>query len=77
LLRLKGVQMAEIVRFVSKSELERLRLIREARAIYDSIFPPTDAASERSDDRASTGDAIALEGPDHSKGAMPISRLRR
>ena len=32
--------MSEIVRFVPKSELERARLIREARAIYDSIFPP-------------------------------------
>ena len=29
--------MAEIVRFVPKSELERARLIREARAIYESI----------------------------------------
>jgi hypothetical protein len=37
--------VGEIVRFVSKSELERARLIREARAIYDSIFPP--AAPER------------------------------
>ena len=35
--------MSKIVGFVSKSELERVRLIREARAIYDSIFPPTDA----------------------------------
>lgn len=32
--------MGEIVRFIPKSELERARLIREARAIYDSIFPP-------------------------------------
>ena len=32
--------MGEIVRFVPRSELERARLIREARAIYDSIFPP-------------------------------------
>ena len=32
--------MGEVIRFVSKSERERLRLIREARAIYDSIFPP-------------------------------------
>ncbi|MCK1653972.1 hypothetical protein IVA88_21375 [Bradyrhizobium sp. 149] len=30
--------MSEIVRFIPKSELERARLIREARAIYDSIF---------------------------------------
>ena len=32
--------MGEVVRFVPKSERERARLIREARAIYDSIFPP-------------------------------------
>ena len=31
--------MGEVVQFVSKSERERLRLIREARAIYASIFP--------------------------------------
>ena len=36
--------MDNIVRFVSKSELERERLIREARAIYDSIFPPASGA---------------------------------
>jgi hypothetical protein len=31
--------MGEVVRFVSKSELERARLIKEARALYESIFP--------------------------------------
>ena len=31
--------MGEVVRFVPKAELERARLIREARAIYESIFP--------------------------------------
>ncbi len=34
--------MGDIVRFIPKSELERARLIREARAIYDSIFPPAE-----------------------------------
>jgi hypothetical protein len=38
--------MGEIIRFIPRSELERARLIREARAIYDSIFPPADSASE-------------------------------
>jgi hypothetical protein len=32
---------------VPKSERERSRLIREARAIYDSIFPPADPAREQ------------------------------
>jgi hypothetical protein len=31
--------MGEVIRFVSKAERERLRLIQEARAIYDSVFP--------------------------------------
>ena len=31
--------MGEVVRFVSKAEREQLRLIREARAMYDSVFP--------------------------------------
>jgi hypothetical protein len=34
--------VGEIVRFIPKSELERARLIAEARAIYDSIFPPAE-----------------------------------
>jgi hypothetical protein len=66
LLRLKGLQMGEIVGFASRSELERVRLIREARAIYDSIFPPTDAVGERPHDRAGEGDATGL------KGAAPL-----
>lgn len=38
--------MGEVIRFVPKSERERLRLIREARANYESIFPPADPVSE-------------------------------
>jgi hypothetical protein len=41
--------MGEVIRFVSKSERERARQIRVARAMYDSIFPPADAVSERQD----------------------------
>jgi hypothetical protein len=39
--------MGEIIRFVPKSERERVRLIREARAMYDSIFPPADPVGEK------------------------------
>jgi hypothetical protein len=39
--------MGELVRFVSKSERERVRLVREARAIYDSIFPSADRSEEQ------------------------------
>ena len=41
--------MGEVIRFIPKSERERIVLIREARAIYDSIFPPADPVSERRD----------------------------
>jgi hypothetical protein len=41
--------MSEVIQFVPKSERERARLIREARAIYESIFPSADPASEPRD----------------------------
>ena len=46
--------MGEVIRFVSKSERERIRLIREARAIYDSVFPPADPVSEQRDKAPAT-----------------------
>ncbi len=39
--------MGEVIRFIPKSERERAHLIRVARAIYDSIFPPADPVSEQ------------------------------
>jgi hypothetical protein len=41
--------MGEVIRFVPKAERERARVIREARAIYDSVFPPADPVSEPRD----------------------------
>jgi hypothetical protein len=42
-----GAKMGEIIRFVPKSEREQARLVREARAIYDSIFPPAAVSEQR------------------------------
>jgi hypothetical protein len=39
--------MGEVVQFVSKAELERARLIREARANYERVFPPAGQSSEQ------------------------------
>jgi hypothetical protein len=39
--------MSEIIQFIPKYERERARLVRRARAMYDSIFPPADPISER------------------------------
>ncbi len=43
--------MGEVIRFVPKSERERARLVREARAIYDSIFPQADTIGDQGDDK--------------------------
>lgn len=43
--------MGDVVRFVSKADLERARLIREARAIYESVFPTESAGGA---DKATT-----------------------
>jgi hypothetical protein len=37
--------MGEVVQFIPKRDLERVRLIQEARAICERIFPPEDPAS--------------------------------
>jgi hypothetical protein len=39
--------MGEVIRFIPKAERERLRLIREARAIYDGIFPSVSVGEQR------------------------------
>ena len=41
--------MGDVIRFVSRSERERIRLIREARAMYDSVFPSAATVDERGD----------------------------
>ena len=42
--------MGDVIRFISKSERERIRLIREARAIYESVFPPAAPINEKRDE---------------------------
>jgi hypothetical protein len=39
--------LSEVIRFISKSDLELARLIREARAIYESIFPAAPISEPR------------------------------
>jgi hypothetical protein len=41
--------MGEVIKFIPKAELERLRLIREARAMYDSVFPSADSVNKQAD----------------------------
>ena len=60
--------MGQIIQFVSKSERERIRLIQEARAIYDSIFPSTirPASSRAEPVRARTTGATSRD-QDHCR----------
>jgi hypothetical protein len=51
--------MGQIIQFVSKSERERLRLIQEARALYDSIFPSDPASAQQ--DKATIGRAAGSD----------------
>jgi hypothetical protein len=48
--------MGDVIEFIPKSERERGRLIREARAIYDSIFPPSPVVEQQ--DKTRAGQAI-------------------
>ena len=41
--------MGEVIQFVPKAERERARMVREARALYDSIFPSDNPVGERQD----------------------------
>jgi hypothetical protein len=41
--------MGEVIQFIPKAERERLRLIREARANYDSVFPPANSDNKQRD----------------------------
>ena len=61
--------MGEVIRFIPKSERERARLIRVARAMYDSIFPPTDPESGQGD-RASAGHTVSGANAHRSDGAF-------
>lgn len=78
--------MGEVIRFISKSDRERARLIREARARYDSIFPPADPVSEQQDKEpvshtVSDANAYRSEGPschdqDHRRALQSLLSVK-
>jgi hypothetical protein len=61
--------MGEVIRFIPKSERERARLIRVARAMYDSIFPPADPVSEEQHN-GPVGHAVSGANAHRSDGAL-------
>jgi hypothetical protein len=62
--------MDEFFRFIQKSQRERNRLIQEARAIYDSVFPPAALISERSN-KAPVGHTISSVNAFRNDGVFP------
>ena len=61
--------MGEVIRFVPKSERDRARLVRDARAIYDSVFPPVDPVSEQQDE-VPVSDPVSGANTHRSDGAL-------
>ena len=61
--------MGEVIQFIPKAERERARLIREARAIYDSIFPPADPVNVEQD-RAPARHAVGDANPHRRDGVL-------
>jgi hypothetical protein len=62
--------MGEVIRFIPKAERERIRLIREARANYDSVFPPADPVKEQRDN---TAIVHSVNGTWIHQGSEPLS----
>lgn len=57
--------MGEVIRFVSKADRERIRLVQEARAQYESVFPSADTVNEKQHETSmarAVGDANVREG---------------
>ena len=62
--------MGEVIQFIPKAERERIRLIREARANYDGVFPPSDSVSEQRD---STPIVLSVNGAKVHQGGEGLS----
>ena len=62
--------MGEVIQFIPKAERERIRLIREARAIYDSVFPPSDSVNEH---RGNTPLVHSVDGAKVHQGGEVLS----
>ncbi|WFU85443.1 hypothetical protein QA645_17215 [Bradyrhizobium sp. CIAT3101] len=66
-----GASREAVVRFVSKPERERARLIQEARAICDRIFPPAGPPGTQ-DDMAQGGYVpTSAADPRRGEGSVP------
>jgi len=68
--------MGEVVRFIPKSDLDRVRLIREARAIYERIFPPADPVQEQRDDPRNEQRGDDVHSHTWAIGAIIVGPLR-
>jgi hypothetical protein len=61
--------MGEVIQFISRSERERALLIQEARAIYDSIFPPANSVRKQHD-QAPVGHTVSGANAHRNDGGL-------
>jgi hypothetical protein len=61
--------MEELFRFIQKSERERICLIQEARAVYDSILLSAASVTEQSE-KAPIGHAVNSANAFYNNGAF-------
>ena len=61
--------MSEVIQFIPKSERELARLIRRARATYNSIFPPADPVNEK-ENKAPVGHTVSSANAHRSDGVL-------
>ena len=50
--------MGEVIPFISKGERERIRLIRDARTNYESVFPQSDPLTEQREESSISADNV-------------------
>ena len=66
--------MGEVIQFIPKAERERLRLIREARATYDGVFPSSDSVNAQRDN---TAIVHSVNGTSNSSGRRTVVVIDR
>ena len=68
---MERLNMGEVIQFIPKAERERARLIQQARAIYDSIFPSVDPASGQQE--YAPGSRVASDANPHRRDGVLVS----
>jgi hypothetical protein len=69
--------MGEVIPFISRAERERIRLIREARTNYESVFPSSDPLTERREAPQGLSENQGQNDPHRSRAESVSGACRR